>query len=151
MTSAEPKNLLPALLESMPLCFADVPSMGQEAFGAYRELISMGLGATPRSSGIENECLRFIDTGERLRVPVDAERLERMSGDSPEERKQKMIDYLQMNLIRFQDLELSLNSVLNPVSLPHEDRLSIELIDELVAEYSRVLEGIQHARIRFDF
>jgi len=151
MTSAEPKNLLPALLESMPLCFADVPRMGQEAFGAYRELISMGLGATPRSSSSENECLRFIDTGERLRVPVDAERVERMSGDSPEERKRKMCDYLEMNLRRYAEIGYSFNVMLNPDSISSADKLTIELLDELMAEYSQVLETIQESRDNFDF
>ena len=151
ITQTGPLNLLPSLLESMPLCFADVPKLGQEAFGAYRELISMGIGATQRNSNFENECLRFINTGERLRVPVDVERAEQMSGESPEERKQKMSNYLEMNLRRYMDLSDSLNSMLNPDSIPAADKLTIELLDELTAEYSQVLEAIQFARIRFDF
>ena len=151
LTPSEPKNLLPALLESMPLCFADIPRMGQEAFGAYRELISMGLDATPHGTGYVNECLRFLDSGERLRVPVDFERAEQMNADTFEERRQKMSKYLEMNLIRYQDLDMSFNAMLNPESLPPADKLTIELLDELVAEYSHVLETIQESRDNFDF
>ena len=151
ITESGPENLLPSLLESMPLCFADVPKLGQEAFGAYRELISIGHGATPRNPGIENECLRFIDTGKRLRVPVDTERAERMSGESPGERKQKMSDYLEMNLRRYAEIGYSFSFVPNPDSIPAADKLTIELLNELMAEYSHVLETIQESRDNFDF
>ena len=135
MTKSAPNNLLPSLLESMPLCFADVPKLGQEAFGAYRELISLGLA-------VDNDCLKFIQTGERLRIPVDIGRAERMSADTSEERTKKMLDYLELNLTRYVQVGENFNAMAATDSISAEDNLTLELLDELMENYQIVFDSI---------
>ena len=145
MTKSGPSNLLPALLESMSLCFADVPKLGQEAFGAYRELISMGAtGQFAATLPVENECLKFIQTGERLRIPVDIERAERMSADTSEERTKKMLDYLELNLTRYVQFGEKFNAMTIADSISAEDCLTLELIDELTENYQFVFDSIKN-------
>ena len=135
MTKSAPNNLLPSLLESMPLCFADVPKLGQEAFGAYRELISLGLA-------VDNDCLKFIQTGERLRIPVDIGRAERMSADTSEDRTKKMLDYLELNLTRYVQVGEKFNAMAVTDSISAEDKLTLELLDELIVNYQIVFDSI---------
>ena len=143
MTKSSPTNLLPALLESMSLCFADVPKLGQEAFGAYRELISLGDDVkTIHHFSFENECLKFIQTGEHLRIPVDIERAERMSAETPEERAKKMLDYLNLNLSGYVQVGERFNEMALVDSISAEDRLTLELLDELIENYQVVFHSI---------
>lgn len=145
MTKSGPSNLLPALLESMSLCFADVPKLGQEAFGAYRELISMGAtGQFVATLPVENECLKFIQTGERLRIPVDIERAARMSADTSEERTKKMLEYLELNLTRYVQVREKFNAMTIADSISAEDCLTLELIDELIENYQIVFDSIKN-------
>jgi hypothetical protein len=74
-----------------------------------------------------------------------------MSGESPEERKQKMYDYLDWNLSRYAEIGHTFNLMPNPQSIPAADKLTIELLGELMAEYSHVREAIQESRDNFDF
>ena len=145
MTKSGPSNLLPALLESMSLCFADVPKLGQEAFGAYRELISMGAtGQFAVTLPVENECLKFIQTGERLRTPVDIERAEEMSADTSEERSKKILDYLGWSLTRYVEVGKKLKTMTISDSISAEDCLTLELIDELIENYQIVFDSIKN-------
>ena len=142
MTKSGPNNLLPALLESMSLCFADIPELGQEAFGAYRELI--GLGSTeqvPTYQSSGDEFLKFIQTGERLRTPVDIEQAERMSARTFEERTKKMLNYLELNLSRYVQVGERFNAR-DSDSISAEDKLTLELLDELLENYQIVFDSI---------
>ena len=119
----------------MSLCFADVPKLGQEAFGAYRELISLGFA-------VDNDCLKFIQTGERLRIPVDIGRAERMSADTSEDRTKKMLDYLELNLTRYVQVGEKFNAMAVTDSISAEDKLTLELLDELIVNYQIVFDSI---------
>jgi hypothetical protein len=145
LTSAEPKNLLPALLESMSLCFADVPIHGQEAFGAYRELISLGVGSdgSPNSFEFDNECLKYITTGSRLRATVDANRVEMMAAETANERQYKMIAYLNDNLSRYEEVLASIGAHPEVNNVSDSDKLTIELIEDLLSNYHIVLESVK--------
>lgn len=145
LTTAEPRNLLPALLESMSLCFAAVPIHGQEAFGAYRELISLGTGSggSPSSFEFDNECLKYITTGSRLRTPVDAKRVEMMTAKTSSERQYKMIAYLNDNLNRYEEVLAQIGGHQQIQSISAADKLTIELIDDLISNYQIVLESIR--------
>jgi hypothetical protein len=145
LTSAEPKNLLPALLESMSLCFADVPIFGQEAFGAYRELISLGTGSDGSSNSFkfDNECLKYITTGSRLRTPVDAKRVEMMTAETANERQYKMIAYLNDNLSRYEAVHASVSASTDINNLSAADKLTIELIEDLLSNYHVLIESIR--------
>ena len=145
LTHSGPKNLLPALLESMSLCFADVPIHGQEAFGAYRELVSLGVGSdgSPNSFVFENECLKYITTGSRLRIPVDTKRVEMMSAETPSERQYKMVAYLNDNLSRYEEVLASVKADPDINLLSADDKLTIELIEDLLPSYQMVIDSVR--------
>jgi hypothetical protein len=145
LTPSGPKNLLPALLESMSLCFADVPIHGQEAFGAYRELISLGVGSdgSPNSFEFDNECLKYITTGSRLRVPVDTKRVEMMSAETPSERQYKMVAYLNDNISRYEEVLASVEAASDFNSFSADDKLTIELIEDLLPSYQMVIDSVR--------
>lgn len=145
LTPSGPRNLLPALLESMSLCFADVPIHGQEAFGAYREMISLGVGSygSPDSFVFENECLKYITTGSRLRIPVDTKRVEMMSAETPSERQYKMVAYLNDNLSRYEEVLASVKAAPDINFLSADDKLSIELIEDLLPSYQMVIDSVR--------
>jgi hypothetical protein len=145
LTPSGPRNLLPALLESMSLCFADVPIHGQEAFGAYREMISLGVGSdgSPNSFVFENECLKYITTGSRLRIPVDTKRVEMMSAETPSERQYKMVAYLNDNLSRYEEVLASVKAAPDINFLSADDKLSIELIEDLLPSYQMVIDSVR--------
>ena len=151
LTPVSAQNLLPALLESMVLCFKDAPLLGKEAFAAYRELIALGVTADSSSESFElfGDCLEFIKTGKLLRVPVDAAQAEKMNGSSSEERQAKMIKYLNSNLKRYVELQAK------PPTNQHwreehgavvpQETLSLELIDDLISSYGLVLKAVENA------
>ena len=145
LTHSGPKNLLPALLESISLCFADVPIHGQEAFGAYRELVSLGVGSdgSPNSFEFENECLKYITTGSRLRIPVDTKRVEMMSAETPSERQYKMVAYLNDNLSRYEEVLASVKVAPDVNLLSADDKLTIELIEDLLPSYQMVIDSVR--------
>jgi hypothetical protein len=145
LTHSGPKNLLPALLESMSLCFADVPILGQEAFGAYRELISLGVGSDglPNSFEFENECLKYITTGSRLRIPVDTKRVEMMSAETPSERQYKMVAYLNDNISRYEEVLASVEAAPDLNLFSADDKLTIELIEDLLPSYQMVIDSVR--------
>ena len=154
LTSSGPENLLPALLESMSLCFADVPKLGQEAFSAYRELISLGIGSNGLGSfEYDNDCLKYIATGIRLRIPVDTKRAELMTAETADERQQIMSNYLNGNLRMYDEVLASLEvdpniswSSLSSNLFSAADKLTIELIDDLLSGYHMVLNSINGTR-----
>jgi hypothetical protein len=129
----------------MSLCFADVPIFGQEAFGAYRELISLGTGSdgSPNSFKFDNECLKYITTGSRLRTPVDARRVEMMTAETANERQYKMIAYLNDNLSRYEEVHASVSASADINKLSAADKLTIELIEDLLSNYHLLIESIR--------
>ena len=145
LTPSGPKNLLPALLESMSLCFAEVPIHGQEAFGAYREMISLGVGSdgSPNSFVFENECLKYITTGSRLRIPVDTKRVEMMSAETPSERQYKMVAYLNDNISRYEEVLASVEAAPDLNLFSADDKLTIELIEDLLPSYQMVIDSVR--------
>jgi hypothetical protein len=129
----------------MSLCFADVPILGQEAFGAYRELISLGVGSDglPNSFEFENECLKYITTGSRLRIPVDAKRVEMMSAETPSERQYKMVAYLNDNISRYEEVLASVEAAPDLNLFSADDKLTIELIEDLLPSYQMVIDSVR--------
>jgi hypothetical protein len=150
LTSTGQNNLLPSLLESMSLCFADVPRLGQEAFGAYRELISLGMGKDGRAHSFEfdNDCVEFIKTGKRQRIPVGIQRPELMSAETPEDRQQVMVHLLLSRIASYAEIEDSFAGLTNADHIPAADRLTLEILDELIDNFQIVLTSIESFRIK---
>ena len=150
LTSSGPSNLLPSLLESMSLCFADVPRLGQEAFGAYRELISLGMGKDGRAHSFEfdNDCLEFIKSGKRQRIPVGIERPEFLSAEIPEERQEVMVELLRSRIASYAEIDDLFAGLTSTGHIPAAEKLTFEILDDLIGNYQIVLTSIESFRIK---
>lgn len=150
LTSTDQRNLLPALLETMVLAFADVPAKGLNAFDAYESLIEYGTGegfnGEFRVGGLLEH---FIETGDHdgVRV-VDQTRADVVAGADRFERAAKIIRYLQLNIERFENLGRSgpdpkswrnSDGTVTPV-----DTLTYELLPDLMRAYVQVLEAVRN-------
>jgi len=141
--------LLSALLESMVLCFADVPLNENEASGAYRELISLGMSDDLASESFElnGSCQHFLITGKHQRPVVDEAEAQKMAASTAQERTRKMADYLMANIYRYGKVSVKpLESIPWREQLGNvvpEDTLSLELMRDLKKSYERVLGAIE--------
>ena len=142
-------NILPALLESMILTYADIDEKGIEAFSAYRTLIEFGWN----HSDVEGE-YQFPDfvneiflTGDYGKIQIlDESRSSRFLNDY-ESRFDAAKDYLRVNLDRFEKLGSeapSLRGWRNSIgNVDPDDTLTIELLPDLREAFSQVLDQIQ--------
>ncbi len=151
LTETDRNNILPALLESMILSFADVPTKGKAAFDAYGALIDYGSGGG-MASGFEitEETARIFATGDYGPVQIlDHARASSFSTD-PQGRVANAIKYLDANIARFDAIDalpVDPRSWRNHVgTVEPVDTLTRELIDDLRKAYVQVKEAL----IRFD-
>jgi hypothetical protein len=150
LTATNRNNLLPVLLEAMVLSFADASTKGSSAFDAYKSLIEYGTGQGVYGKFRVGGLLRhFLETGDRdgIRI-VDQARAEFVTSSNRVERAGKVIEYLQRNIERFEDLESSgpdqrsWRNAFGMVDPP--DTLTHELLPDLRVAYGQVLEAVQN-------
>jgi hypothetical protein len=149
LTPTDRNNLLPALLEAMVLTFAEVSTKGKDAFAAYESLIEYGT-----SQGLYGEfqiggSLRhFLEMGDYdgVRI-VDQIRADSVVGNDRYQRAEKIIEYLQRSIERFEDLERSgpdpkswrnSDGTVQPI-----DTLTHELLPDLRNAYGQVLQAVR--------
>ena len=154
LTATNRNNVLPALLESMVLTFADAPIKGKDAFNAYGALINYGIGG-----GLSDEfqlskvMIDFLDYGtgpeaKHAHTPVDLGRAEKVSSTDYETRKIKILEYLDGYLRFLQQLDAK------PLSNSHwrdqsgfvdpVDTLSLELMGDLTRGYTDVRSAVHN-------
>ena len=154
LTGTNANNVLPALLESMVLTFADVPTKGKDAFNAYGALINYGIGG-----GLSDEfqlskvMIDFLDYGtgpeaKHAHTPVDLGRAEKVSSTDYETRKIKILEYLDGYLRFLQQLDAK------PLSNSHwrdstgavdpVDTLTLELMGDLTRGYTDVRTAVHN-------
>ena len=154
LTATNRNNVLPALLESMVLTFADVPTKGKDAFNAYGALINYGMGG-----GLADEfqlskvMIDFLDYGvgpeaQRVYATVDPGRAEKVSSTDYETRKIKILEYLDGYLRFLQQLDAK------PLSNSHwrdstgavdpVDTLTLELMSDLTRGYTDVRTAVHN-------
>ena len=154
LTATNRNNVLPALLESMVLTFADVPTKGKDAFNAYGALIDYGIGG-----GLSDEfqlskvMIDFLDYGtgpeaKHVYTPVDLGRAEKVSSTDYETRKIKILEYLDGYLRFLQQLDAK------PLSNSHwrdstgavdpVDTLTLELMSDLTRGYTDVRTAVHN-------
>ena len=149
LTPTNRNNLLPALLEAMVLTFAEVSTKGRDAFAAYKSLIEYGVRdgfyGEFRVGGLLKH---FIETGDYdgVRV-VDQNRADFVAGDDRFERCAKIIEYLEHNIKRFENLGRSgpdpkswrnSDGTVTPI-----DTLTHELLPDLMHAYAQVLDAVR--------
>jgi hypothetical protein len=148
LTETDRNNVLPALLESMILAFADVPTRGKAAFEAYGALIDYGTGGGRiygfEVDGVFAEILGGGNYG-NLKI-VDQQRADAFMKD-PAGRCSNAIAYLDANIKRYDHLD---STPLHPHSWRNEvgsvdpaNTLTMELLGDLRKSYLQVREAIE--------
>lgn len=151
LTPVDGNNLLPALLEAMVLTFADASTMGKNAFNAYGALIEYGTGESNVGKYEVGGLLKhFLETGDYdgVRI-VDSGRASAVEGFDISTRAAGILKYLQGNIDRFEELELTKpdpqswrnqTGTVEPV-----DTLTRELLRDMKNAYVEVKEAVQKA------
>jgi len=137
---------LPALLESFPLTLADVPTKQLKAFDAYNRLHELGESETT-SFALPQEVKDFLVSGDRSCSPVDPLAAAQRDAESPDERKAKMLAYMNANIDHYEKLNASPFTGqesrdkfgrVNP-----EGTMSKELINDLLEQYELVRNAVE--------
>jgi hypothetical protein len=156
LTPIDRINLLPALLEAMVLTFAEVSTKGKDAFAAYASLIEYGTGQGLYGEFQVGGLFRhFLETGDYdgVRI-VDQIRADFVAGSDRFERAEKIIEYLQRNIERFEELERlgpdpqswrNSDGTVQPI-----DTLTHELLPDLRNAYGQVLDAVRKGLIQQD-
>ena len=149
LTLTSGRNILPALLESMILTYADIDGKGIEAFRAYRTLIEFGWNHSDVEGEYQfpdfvNEIFLMGDYG-KIQIQ-DESRSSRFLNDY-ESRFDAAKDYLRANLDRFEKLGSeapSMRGWRNSIGTADpDDTLTIELLPDLLSAYWQVLNQIR--------
>lgn len=149
LTATNQANMLPALLESMILVFADTPTRGKAAFDAYRTMIELGYGGqTQTEFTVRGDLREYLLTGRFLRTPIDERRVEVLQrASTTEDRCAEIVKYLDANIGRFmklRDQPLGNTHWRNDVgSVDPVDTISIELLKDLINGYSAVKVAVE--------
>jgi hypothetical protein len=148
LTATNQANMLPALLESMILTFADAPTRGKAAFDAYRTMISLGYGGqTQTEFSVRGDLRAYLLDGQLLREPIDVKRASALTtATDVASRCDVVVNYLNGNLKRFAELQVrplenshwrdAIGSV-EPI-----DTLSIEMLPDLTKGYAEVKAAV---------
>jgi hypothetical protein len=159
-------DTLPALLESFSLEFANVPTKGMGAFSAYGALYHKAVPVPPNdlptAFTVGGDLKKFIDTGMTDTAPIDNEAFTDRSGSTSAERQQKIIENLEAMVSFYQELKkrgatgqemrMGDGNIEDPTRVPKEPGVkpeygyvsSLEIIDELIGQYSTVLNVVRN-------
>jgi hypothetical protein len=147
LTRTDQNNILPALLESMILVFAEAPIRGKAAFDAYGELVGYGMGGgLVDGFTVTDDFARILSGDDHGSIQlVDEARSKAFLGD-PEGRTANALKYLDANLLGFAGLEareIHPNSWRDQVGkVDPPDTLRIEILQDLISGYSQVREAV---------
>jgi hypothetical protein len=148
LTATNQANILPALLESMILVFAETPTRGKAAFDAYRTMIELGSGGQTQTEFTARGDLKdYLLEGRLSRTPLDNRRADALkAAHTVDERCNEIVKYLSANLDRFEDLR---NQPLgnahwrnNVGSIDPVDTISLELLKDLIKGYAEVRKAV---------
>ena len=159
-------DTLPALLESFSLEFANVPTKGMGAFSAYGALYHKAVPVPPNdlptAFTVGGDLKKFIDTGMTDTAPIDNEAFTDRSGSTSAERQQKIIENLEAMVSFYQELKkrgatgqemrMGDGNIEDSTRVPKEPGVkpeygyvsSLEIIDELIGQYSTVLNVVRN-------
>jgi len=157
----KPIDVLPALLESFSLAFADVPTKGTDAFAAYASLYFKAVPILPNDRptafSVGGDLKEFIDKGRTVTPALDAPKLDSLNGDTWGQRKEKIVANLEAMVKFYKDLkskgltgeEMRMGdaNIEDKTRIPKEAGAtpeygyvsSMEIIDDLISQYSTVL------------
>jgi hypothetical protein len=147
LTATNRNNVLPALLESMVLTFADAPVKGKAAFNAYGALINYGMGGRSVDQyALPKEMISFLNDNEFVYDVVDSNRQEKIVANDFDQRKENVLRYLDAYLQFLKQLDAK------PLSNSHwrdstgavdpVDTLTLELMGDLTRGYTDVRTAV---------
>lgn len=148
LTETDESNVLPCLLESMILAFADAPTKGKAAFEAYGALIDYGMGGGMASSfKIAGIVEHIFKTGDYKDLKImDAARANAL-GSTPTDRIQTAKAYLNGVITFYEELKASPlhpNSWRNEVGdIDPPQAMSRELLSCSLKAYGMVLAAVE--------
>mgnify|MGYP000976610995 FL=1 len=156
LTATNRDNILPALLESMVLTFAEAPVKGKAAFNAYGALISYGMGGGLADefqlSKVMTDFLNdgFKEGGRSVYAPVDSARAGKVRGDDYHARQKNVLEYLDNYLQMLQKLDvkplMKTHWRENTGSVDPTDTLLLELMSDLRRGYTDVRTAVHNHR-----
>jgi hypothetical protein len=148
-TATNRNNVLPALLESMVLTFADVPIKGKDAFNAYGALVEYGIGGRSVDQyALPSEMISFLNDNEFVYDVVDSNCQEKIVANVFDQRKENVLGYLDAYLQFLQQLDAKplsnshwrdSNGAVDPV-----DTLTLELMGDLTRGYTDVRTAVHN-------
>jgi hypothetical protein len=155
LTNTETNYVLPALLESMVLTFADAPTKGKSAFNAYGALITYGMGGGLADRYLLPDVMtEFLLTGRRDLSPVDSTRVEKTTKDDYESRKAAILEYLDKYIRMLHEVEA------RPLSKTHwrnntgavlpTETLLMELMTDVLRGYVEVRTAVANHTVDAD-
>lgn len=162
LTVYNTNNLLPALLESMILTFADAATSGKNAFNAYGALISYGLSEGGASSfKVDRDLQRILKTGDYGRIKVvDQDKANALLAcNNEDERRAVVKNYIQLNLTRIHTVVEQANPANSYGDIQYDveyrkawrtkvgevvpmDAMTLELASDMERAYSQVLAAV---------
>ena len=162
----EPVDSLPAILESFSLVFANVPTEGTDAFAAYGALYDKAVPVPPNdlptAFTVGGDLKRFIDSGVTNTSALDNDALTARMGATSEERQSKIVENLEAMVAFYKDLKtrgctgeemrMGDGNIEDRTRIPKEPGVqpeygyvsSMEIIDELIGQYSTVLNVVKN-------
>jgi hypothetical protein len=108
LTETDAPNVLPCLLESMILAFADAPTRGKAAFDAYGALIDYGTGGgTTSGFKIDGVVEQILRTGDYRNISIVDQSRASTLGGSPAERIANAKEYLNRVIGYYDELDVA--------------------------------------------
>ena len=162
LTVYDQNNLLPALLESMILTFADAATMGKNAFNAYGALIEYGLSDGGAGTfKVDRDFERILRTGDygRIKVVDEAKATALMASGSEFGRREVVKAYIENNLNRIRTVMKQADPANSYGDIVYDmnyrkswrtkvgevvpmDAMTLELSHDMEKAYSQVLAAI---------
>lgn len=148
LTETDRNNVLPSLLETMILTFAEAPTRGKAAFEAYGALIEYGTGGGMASGfEIEGMAAEILSAGNYGSVSVVDEHRANALKNDPNGRISNALTYLNANIKHFDDLDakpLHPHSWRNQVgAVEPVETMTRELMTDLRRGYVMVREAVE--------
>lgn len=162
LTETSADNLLPALLESFVLCFGEVDTRSEAAFGAYRVLFELG-NSPGQTFAATGPLMDFIQHGtEPVGRVLDRIRFDQMATADPTlshaDQTRARVD----NMVRLLDANLARYSAVAQFSMTGQEHrtmtgavvpeltMTIQLLDDLLNGYEQVKAAIVRASVGSD-
>lgn len=153
LSPVDSSNVLAGILESMPLALGKFPSEGMNAYAAYRALYWHGVPALAEDRThqfkVSGTLLKYLQTGKVEGRVLDPARAAEFDAPSFEERRDKMVAYLDEYIQFLQGLRdtplTGTEMKSNDGTIVPSDTPTVEIIEMLMDQYTCVRDAVSAA------